>query len=105
MFYVSSFKQPPAKYLQPKYDVILQLELWETSKCFVLMAYRKLLCAGREEEKEVWTCICILLYLVQCVTSVFNVRTVITGTWIKAGGPMINEIEGPSPYLRSRYTT
>jgi len=43
--------------------------------------------------------------LVQCATSVFNVRTVITGTWIKAGGPMINEIEGPSPYLRLRYTT
>jgi len=38
VLYVSSFKQPPAKYLQPKYDVIWQLELWETSKCCVLLA-------------------------------------------------------------------
>ena len=32
VLYVASFKRPPAKYIQLKYDVIRQLELWETSK-------------------------------------------------------------------------
>jgi hypothetical protein len=51
--YVSSFKQPPAKYPQPKYDVIRHLELWETSKCFVLNGIKEVVCWQGSGERSV----------------------------------------------------
>lgn len=53
VLYVSSFKQPPAKYQQPKYDVIGQLELWETSKCCVIGIKEVVVCWQGRGERSV----------------------------------------------------